>query len=279
MAKLHLQLTELKVANMYDLIYADSSDRKIADSLHIKLWQKTDFNNDGQTDLLVYGIDIANPFLLAVICDKDKYSVKYLTLSYFPPTYFPVIKKDEFGVALLMYQRERSYAPIRINDSVEAHSLGGRPTSKLSCTKLIYKFDNFIEPNESPVNHIIRNITFSTDGCFGTCPVYTLSINSNREAIYQPKMYCSDTGTFYAIIDTTSYNLTIALLNSTNFPVLLDKYSVEWTDDDTCYLTISYDNDKEKKIEDYGKQGTCGLAALYAELSKLRKTQKWKKNK
>src|SRR5207253_1016995 len=101
----------------------------------------------------------------------------------------------------------------------------GATPHKVSCLKLIYQYNSFIESYPNPVNHTIQNISYSTDGCFGTCPVYNLTINSNREAIYQPKMYCGDTGTFYATIDSASYNQIIALLNATSFPALSDKYA------------------------------------------------------
>ena len=257
------------------LVYRDSVERKIADSLHVKMWQKTDFNNDGQTDLLVYGHN-GSALLLAVISDKDNYKIDYLTLSYSPPVYYPVIKKDVWETSLLLYSRRENEDTNIVNGDVVWH---GAAPHKLSCLKLIYQYNSFIESNPNPVKHTIQNISYSTDGGFGTCPIYNLTINSKREAIYQPKMYCGDTGTFYLTIDTASYNQIIELLNATNFPALSDKYAVEWTDDDTCYLAVSYDNGKEKKIEDYGKQGTYGLSALYSELSKLRKTQKWKRIK
>src|SRR6202008_2940415 len=37
-----------------DFLYPDAIKQKIADSLKVKLWQKVDFDNNGQMDLLAY---------------------------------------------------------------------------------------------------------------------------------------------------------------------------------------------------------------------------------
>ena len=52
---------------------------------------------------------------------------------------------------------------------------------------------------------------------------------------------------------------------------LKDKYSVNWTDDKTGYLTIYYTDGDKKEIEDYGMVGTFGLSILFDFLYELRK--------
>jgi hypothetical protein len=57
---------------------------------------------------------------------------------------------------------------------------------------------------------------------------------------------------------------------------LQNNYAVNWTDDQTCTLTITYNNEQTKTITDYGEIGTNGLRIIYDRLFALRKNQKWK---
>jgi len=249
-------------------------DRRIADSIHVKMWQKTDFNNDGQTDLLVYGY-LGEACLFAVIYNNGKYSIHFITVGSLSYPVFPVIKKDNQVNSIILYYREES-----IDSADKKFGWANKHfTGKILCKTLIYKFNYFVEPNYNPTRHFIQNIAFSTEQCFGTCPVYKLFINSKREAVYESEIYSGTPGKYHTIIDTASYNRIVALLDYINYPSLSERYSVDWTDMPTCYLTISYDHGKKKKIKDYGEQGTYGLEKLYDEFFKLRKTQNWRMQK
>ena len=73
------------------------------------------------------------------------------------------------------------------------------------------------------------------------------------------------------------YSKIVELLNYIDFPNLKDNYAVNLTDDQTCTLTIIYNNGKVKKIEDYGLIGTFGLDRFYSLMFELRFNQEWKK--
>ena len=80
-------------------------------------------------------------------------------------------------------------------------------------------------------------------------------------------------GEYKAEIDNKSYSDIINLLNYIDFQNLNDEYAVNWTDDQTSYITITYDQGKIKTIRDYGLIGTHGLDKLYDLLFKLRFNQ------
>ena len=125
--------------------------------------------------------------------------------------------------------------------------------------------------------------------CFGTCPVFELKIDSNKNAEFYAEMYnFSDTlsefnvndngeGKFKTFIKEKDYENLIDAINNTNFTELENTYSQNITDLQTVVLKITYDGGKVKNIEDYGANGTKRLTKVYDILFKLRVNQNWKK--
>lgn len=242
-------------------LYYDTLQQKIADSLGVKSWQKVDFDNNGLSDLLIYGMKGGKSYLLAVIDEGKEFTFHSLNRG-FDDIYFPVVKTIDKQVFLFHNKR----CDFCFNDEKKV----------ISTDTLIYKFGNFIENNFNPLSYKIEKIEYSTTMCFGTCPVFELEINSDRTAKYNAIQYNDKTGKFKTRIDTANFNSIFSLLNYIDFPNLKDKYSVNWTDDQSCTLTITYDNGKRKKITDYGLIGSYGLGIIYNKLFALRKNQKWK---
>src|SRR5581483_8313429 len=60
-------------------LYPDAVKRLIADSLKVKLWQKTDFNNDGLSDLLAYINTGGQNYLAAFIDEGTSFSVHFIS--------------------------------------------------------------------------------------------------------------------------------------------------------------------------------------------------------
>ncbi|WP_348678528.1 DUF6438 domain-containing protein [Flavobacterium coralii] len=151
---------------------------------------------------------------------------------------------------------------------------------------LTYKFDNFIEYNKQPANYEIETLEFSTSGCFGSCPIYKLTVKKDRSATFlaeafnfnkdmENAVYGQHEGYFKGIIKVKDYNKLINTLNYINFKNLKDDYSVTWTDDQTANLKITYNNGRIKYITDYGMVGTYGLMAIYQQFADLRFNQNW----
>jgi hypothetical protein len=66
----------------------------------------------------------------------------------------------------------------------------------------------------------------------------------------------------------------IAILQYIQLDRLDNNYAVNWTDDQTAFIEISYNN-KTKVISDYGEIGTFGLSSLYAKFFNWRKSIQW----
>lgn len=243
-------------------LYYDTIQQKIADSLGVHPWQKVDFDKNGITDMLVYGMWDSRNYLIAVIDEGKDFVFRSLNRGFFDNVYFPVVTTIDKQVFLVL------------NKGCEFCRNNERKI--ISTDTLIYKYGDFIEPNFKSSTYKIEKVEFSTTMCFGTCPVFELEINSDRTSKYNATQYNDKTGKFKTTIDTANFNLIISLLNYIDFPNLKDDYSVNWTDDQSCTLTILYDNGKTKKILDYGEIGTNGLRIIYNKLFALRKNQKWK---
>lgn len=257
---------QINEALKFDDIDTGQSLKKIADSVQIQPWTKADFDNNGLTDVLVVGRN----YYHCVICIFDKggkYEINQITRRHYQNCTFPVVEKKN---KIRYYYKEQL-----------GRSNWNKPL-KFQKVNLIYKFGDFVEENPHPANHKIEKIEYSTSGCYGTCPVFSLEINSDRGSKWFAYTYNMIdkkelTGNFQTIIDQDKFEELINLLNYINFEVLNDKYAVNWTDDQSSTLKITYDKGKVKSIKDYGLIGTFGLDRVYQLLFDLRENQKWTK--
>ncbi len=243
--------------------YEDDGSNKLAVSLGVKAWVKTDLNNDGLTDLLLLGKWHSIKHLIAVLSNRDAdFQLHFLNKGPFDNLYFPIVDTLDNAIVLILHKgaeisKEKQGEIVRTDT-------------------LVFKFGAFIELNNTIENHSIKRIEFSTTMCYGRCPVFELLVADDKTAYYNAEMYNKITGEFRTTIDSSSYNLLIKLLNYIDFSRLKDEYSVRWTDDQSCTLMITYDNDKTKTIYDYGLVGTYSLRRVYEILFSLRENQKWK---
>lgn len=252
---------DLKFTNSYSGI----NYQKIADSLKVKPWTKSDFDNNGLTDILIIG----NRQEHCVICILDKgsnYELKRITRRSFQDYTFPVVVNNTIKYYFDSY---------RDKDNLDN-------VIPLNQITLIYKYGDFIEENDKTATHKIEKIEYSTGPCFGSCPIFNLTINADRTSTFFAQMYNKIgkkemKGNFHTTISQDKYNELISLLNYIDFATLKDKYAVNWTDDQGSTLIITYDNGKTKSIYDYGLLGTYGLDRVYQILFELRKNQKWTK--
>jgi hypothetical protein len=263
------------IVDAYSSMYTDADERKVADSLHVKSWQKTDFNNDGQTGLLVCGLYGSRSCVLAVVSKNGKYKLYDITGRVEPiygymAIFFPVIKKDKMNTTIFVYYKNGRR--ITVNDKFPVAG-----PFKLGCIKLVYKFNAFTEPNDNPTLHSIQNLTFSSGGGM-TGGGSNLSIDPSRKVVYSyTGIYGHSGATLSGTLDTSAYNELVTVLDYIDFPNLNGGY-YNVTDGVTYYLTITYDNGEIKKISDYpAGENNYGLNVLYDELAKVEANRNLKK--
>lgn len=111
--------------------------------------------------------------------------------------------------------------------------------------------------------------------CMGNCPVYKLTIYSNRLVIFEGKENVSKIGTYTMKLNKQKFSdLQMAFLNS-GFFEMEDVYSAQIMDLQSTYLFFSY-NGKEKKILDY-YNGPVVLKELVKMIEDLYEQKEWKK--
>lgn len=244
---------------------------------------KTDFDNNGNEDLLVIGdpkwcIGENNEscsFNALVILNHNHKDAKVISLS---------TNNTDYFVPKIEYLKGKPLIAIYKNEILdwEKQTISNKPLKKV----LEYKFGDFIEYKDvKDNNYNIQKIEYKTSICFGTCPEFEIIIDTTKNATYKAinfnfsEEYSENNfeGLYKTKIRNEDYSKIIDLLNHIDFPYLKDEYNVSWTDDQTGTLKIYYNYGKYKEISDYGLQGTKGLEMLHKLLFNLRKEQNWKK--
>ena len=135
-------------------------------------------------------------------------------------------------------------------------------------------------------NSKYATIEYEAGACFGFCPIYKITIDSDRTAIFEAKRFNfskdtsseKDEGNFTGKIDPEKYEELVLILDSINPKGLKEYYgNKNVTDLPTSYLSIKYNDGTTKKMEDYGKRGTPELKKLYQFFDELKTNQNWTK--
>lgn len=256
-------LDALYKKNNTPLLYTVKSK---ADSLSItESFYKADFDQNGYTDLLVFG-------------NTNGYSLDMLAIMSYP--------NDSLSIQPL-YTGEFDFAlpKVNTNGTVSLYSYSG---DEVTGTLLTHKYGSFIEYNNRPASYTIDSISFGTTPCFGTCPVFSMKLTKKGKSVYEAKKFnnpkteafASEKSQLYTTdLKAEHWNELTSLLNYMDFTALKDEYRVYYTDAQTAVLTIYYNNGKVKHISDYGLHGTLGLEQLYNKLYELRFTENWQPEK
>jgi len=213
---------------------------------------KTDIDNNKQTDLIIYGSN------LVIILDKggNNYEVRYLDGGAFQQNNATLISIDTAGlprkIIIRQFERQKEYYDT-----------------------LVYLFNSFIEYNPRPDATLhFEKIVFRTSRCFGECPVFEMTVNSDRTATYNAVLYNEKTGGFTGTIPEKDFEELLLFLKYLQIDKIKNSYSVNQRDAQTARIEISY-NGKSKTINDYGEIGTFGLNTLYLRFFRWRTSIDW----
>jgi hypothetical protein len=249
----------------------------LPDITQLKNWDKVDFDMDGRTDLLtmIHWISISeystDAVVIYVTLDLGNNSFRTIRLStgILPRCQFakPIFFHGNAG--LLFYHDEYALTKGAVN-ILDLESFRKKDT-------LIYKDGRFIEFNNRPSPKNVKFIEFRTSQCYGTCPVFGMRINNDRKAVYHAIKYNPTEGKLKATIEEHEFQEIMRLVGYLKIDELKDEYRVDWTDDQTGFLKIHYEDGSIKQIQDYGLIGSFGLRGLYKLLFDLRENQQWKR--
>ncbi len=119
-------------------------------------------------------------------------------------------------------------------------------------------------------------IDFKADGCFGTCPIFTMTISGGGSANYNAKKYNEKQGEFNTVIKSAQLDSLKLLLAKYNLLSLKNEHSMDLTDLPKYTLTIKLNNGQTKTISGYWPQVSDKIKNLYRFIFSLRQTQNWK---
>lgn len=111
--------------------------------------------------------------------------------------------------------------------------------------------------------------------CFGTCPIFKLTIYSTGKAIYEGENHVEKLGQFEKNIGEEKLKALIKAFNAANFFEFEDEYTSDITDFPTTYIEFTQDG-KSKKIKDY-YGAPESLKALEKKLDAIANSEGWEK--
>lgn len=133
-------------------------------------------------------------------------------------------------------------------------------------------------------------IEYEAGACFGFCPIFKMTINSDKTAVLEAEHFnfskgqskdefsLPREGTFKTTIKKEDYDKLIVLLDDLDVKNLKTKYgNYNITDLPSSYLRIKFSDNTSKNTQDYGKRGTEKLVKVYQFFEDLKHNQTWKK--
>lgn len=260
----------------------------IADTLGMQYWYKTDFNNDGETDLLAYGSVIKGEYTASEII-----AVIYLGNNIYQHidlannvrnvgALFPVVDTLNSEIIIIRYQTvEDPLRAMRFDSSLVEyrnqinHSRIYHDNFYLYSDTLVYKFDTFIEYNPNLSNEDIIKIEVKNSCGNIACYVMDIQINNDGSATMEAGEYYEEKINYRTHIYEKSLQKIFELINYLEFNKLKNNYSVSHTHASSVSTKVTYTDGKTKQIYDYGRSGTFGLIRLYQLLFELKDNKLW----
>src|SRR5258708_26648416 len=201
-------------------------------------FKEGDFNDDGIKDILVFGtayltiekMTFKRNEMIILIGNKNR--PKKVN---FPYGFF-----DQFGSQTTPYPKlihigQKDF--ILIGYEVENYR---QKTSKIFYDTVSITNDHFIPFTKHPTEKEIIRIDFKTDHCYGTCPVFEMTIDKNLDVDYNGVDHVDKKGQFKLKAEKKDWDYLTSLISNLKIEGLQDNYAVNWTDHQTGFLTVVF---------------------------------------
>jgi hypothetical protein len=168
-------------------------------------------------------------------------------------------------------------------DSISSESLFIQPITEE--TKDLFKYNeehNFdiiqLSKIKEQYDWGIERIGFYSTGCFGTCPSMYIEIDSIGNVLFNGKNYTEKEGLYSGTLSKKDLEIIKSEINSIELDSLKKRYSANWTDDQTCGVSIKTKN-KTYESSAYGfNKEPIELRILFYRLMELYKNMELKKD-
>ncbi len=258
-------------------VAADNIDDSIIRALNVQSFEKADFDNNGQTDLLFNGYIDYYP------SNKDCFRITVVILSFGNGSFKVICLGLEleglFSAKTISLNGKPYLKTIAIRKKFDAQKKELRKYSQTDT--LMFKSGNFIEKSEI-LDYKVNHLKFCVFRPFFPPQEFCEIINGDSIMLdVSSRFYGGSSidsgGVFKAKMDSIIYSKISDLLQYMNPDRLEDSYTVDAKDAGNVVLEITYNNGKFKKVSDYGMTGTFALSALEGTLISLLETLPWKK--
>jgi hypothetical protein len=141
----------------------------------------------------------------------------------------------------------------------------------------LYDFGIRMQPNLAAQATLpFQSIMLGRSGCFGTCPVYRVTLNVDGTAVYEGVAHVDRIGTFVGRVPFYDFAQLALLAERAGFMTLQERYAGSWTDAETTRITIRARSGKEKTVDDYGAFGPPELWALQRAIDGVVESMRWR---
>ena len=191
--------------------------------------------------------------------------------------YVPPSKKENYG-KWLYYPGKSNYIidndSLRLENPINKKWESYKLTSVSSDT-LTLRFDDNLDKKFSRIKYSehgkseVDRIIISSSGCYGECPVESLSINSKGEVLFMGADYSVKKGFYSSYISSDKFRKILSDFERINFNDLDSGYYATHTDDETIDILFMRNDTIIKTIEDYGHEAPPEFIWAYLPLRHL----------
>jgi hypothetical protein len=126
--------------------------------------------------------------------------------------------------------------------------------------------------------HGITQIGLERTLCYGSCPAYSVIINSDGSFIYNGYDFVGKIGTFTGTVSKWKLRTLLQFIKDTNIVFFQNSYFRAITDKSTAYTMIQMKG-RTKIIRNYANSGPTTLWAIEELIDKLLLNAKWNPSK
>jgi hypothetical protein len=118
-------------------------------------------------------------------------------------------------------------------------------------------------------------IKLSKGACYGTCPIYDLSIYGNGKAVYIGKRFTDLEGEYYRVLTTTATNALFDRFVEADFWSYEDHYTSDIADLPSTWITFEHDDQSKMVLAYYNVPES--LLNLIREVESVIESYEWEK--
>lgn len=130
------------------------------------------------------------------------------------------------------------------------------------------------KPYAEPQPHGISEIGLERTMCFGTCPNYTVIIQSDGKVFYNGGQFAPRKGKFTGKVSSWGFDQLARYISDSQFSKFADSYTIGVTDNPTVYTSI-VTNGKRKIVSNYARSGPASLWAMETLIDNLVEQTVW----